>query len=113
MGPTVVKQLKNEGILCLNCRYDLPKTQFRSFQDNPVARLFWGRVRLENATSYFHYQKDSRYQKLIHELKYQGRTDIGLEFGKILGLSLKNSAYSASDFILPVPLHPKKQRRRG
>ena len=105
--------LKNEGIICLNCRYYLPKTQFQSFQDNPVARLFWGRVRLENATSYFHYQTGSRYQKLIHELKYRGRTDIGFELGRIMGLALRETPYMRSDLIVPVPLHPKKQRRRG
>ena len=105
--------LKNEGIICVNCRYDLPKTRFYDFQDNPVARLFWGRVRLENATSYFHYQKGSRYQNLIHELKYNGRTDIGMELGRIMGLALRETPYTGSDLILPVPLHPKKQDRRG
>jgi ComF family protein len=105
--------LKNEGIMCVKCRYDLPKTQFQSFQDNPVARLFWGRIRLENATSFFHFQKGSRYQKLIHELKYKGRTDIGFELGRIMGLALKETSYALSDIILPVPLHPKKMHQRG
>jgi len=105
--------LRNEGIICTACRLDLPRTRFYSFRDNPVARLFWGRVRLENATSYFYYQKGSRYQNLVHELKYRGRTDIGMELGRIMGIELRDTPFAETDVILPVPLHPEKQRIRG
>ena len=109
-GNTLVKK---EGVICMHCMYDLPRTRFNNFQDNVVARLFWGRVKLENATSCFNFQSGSRYQRLIHELKYGGRTDIGLELGRITGLELVTSSFADVDIILPVPLHPRKKRRRG
>ena len=109
-GTTLVK---NEKVVCLKCRYELPRTRFESFRDNPVARLFWGRVPIEYANSYFRYQKGSRYQSLIHDLKYRDRRDIGREFGRLLGLELSGSGFEIADMILPVPLNRKKQLKRG
>jgi ComF family protein len=105
--------VRNELILCTTCLYELPRTRYASYTDNPVARLFWGRVYVENATALFRYEKGSRYQQLIHELKYRNRQDIGRVLGRMLGTELRGSAFGSADLILPVPLHPKKQRQRG
>lgn len=78
-----------------------------------VAELFWGRVPVMYSTSYFYYMKDSRYQNIIHHLKYDGRQHIGLEFGKMFGAELMKTPLSSTDVIVPVPLHPKKLRKRG
>ena len=105
--------LKNERTICTGCLYELPRTRYLSFSDNPVARLFWGRIYVENATALFQYQKGSRFQRLIHELKYRNRQDIGREMGRILGIELAGSPYTSADMILPMPLHRKKYRQRG
>lgn len=105
--------LKNERIICTGCLFELPRTFYLSYSDNPVSRLFWGRIYIENATALFQYQKGSRFQRLIHELKYKGRQDIGREMGRLLGIELKGSAFVSADIILPVPLHKRKQRQRG
>ncbi len=105
--------LKNEKIICLKCFYDMPRTNFHLDKDNPVAQLFWGRVWIENATSLYSFQKRSRYQKLIHELKYNGRQEIGEEMGRIMGYELKNTLFASSDLVIPVPLHKKKLKTRG
>ncbi len=105
--------VRNERIICLKCQYDLPKTRYDSYLDNAVAQLFWGRIPVENAISYFRYQKGSRFQSLIHDLKYRDRKDIGQELGRLLGIEIKGSSFSDTDLILPVPLHKSKQRKRG
>lgn len=105
--------LNNERIICTNCLYELPRTRHLSFSDNQVARLFWGRIYVENATALFQYQKGSRFQSLIHELKYRNRQDIGKELGRLLGIELAGSPYTSADMILPVPLHRKKYKQRG
>lgn len=102
-----------EKVICLNCLYELPRNRFDSCRDNPVARLFWGRVPIENAGSYFKYYRGSRYQVLIHELKYRERKDIGRELGRLMGVEFRDSAFAGTDLILPVPLHRSKQIRRG
>lgn len=105
--------LKNERIVCTGCRYELPRTRYSSYLENPVSRLFWGRIYVEHATALFQYQKGSRFQRLIHELKYKNRQDIGREMGRLLGIELKGSPFVSADIILPVPLHMKKYRKRG
>jgi len=82
--------------------------------DNPVAQLFWGRCMIEKAAAFSYYNKGSRIRNLIHNLKYKGIREIGYELGRIYGLSLKSSGFTADiDLIIPVPLHPTKMRIRG
>ncbi len=103
----------NENIICSECYYGIPRTNFHNDPDNPVIQLFWGRVNISHATSYFYYNKAGQYQKLIYGLKYQGRSDIGIEAGRMFGAELRESAFSAVDAVMPVPLHKKKLRKRG
>lgn len=105
--------VNNERIICTGCLFHLPRTRYLSYSENPVARLFWGRVYIEYATALFQFEKGSRFQRLIHELKYRNRQDIGRELGRLLGTELKGSPFAAADIILPVPLHQKKYRQRG
>ena len=103
-----------EKFLCIDCWYDLPVTNFHFHTDNKVAQLFWGRVQIENATAFFAYNKGSNYQHLIHFIKYKGLKELGFETGRRFGNELLASpAFNAVDIIVPVPLHPKKQKIRG
>lgn len=103
-----------EEVLCTSCLYDLPRTRTWLTADNMVARQFWGRVPMELACSLFHFAKGSRYQHLLHLLKYSGRRDIGVYLGRQLGHELAQVAdYNNISAIVPVPLHPKKQQMRG
>ena len=102
-----------EKVLCTSCFYHLPRTDFHKFIDNPVAQLFWGRVKIEYATSWFYYFKGSKYQTLIHKLKYNGRKDIGLEMGKAFASEILSTPLSNVDYLIPVPLHPDKLKKRG
>ena len=102
-----------ENVVCTSCMYEFPLTHFADLENNMVAQLFWGRVPLMYSTSYFYYMKESRYQNIIHHLKYLGKQNIGLEFGKIFGTELMKTPLSSTDVIVPVPLHPKKLKKRG
>ena len=106
--------IRQEKYLCVPCWNDLPETNFHLSNDNKVAQLFWGRVFVENATSFFAFKKGSRYQQLIHFLKYKGLKELGQEAGRKFGYRLSESCgFSSVDLLAPVPLHPKKQKRRG
>lgn len=53
-------------------------------------------------------------QKMIHEIKYKAQTNIALRLGKRYGILLSNAmAFKEIDCVIPVPLHPIKQRQRG
>jgi ComF family protein len=104
----------DEKELCLSCRLNLPVTDYHTFPDNPVARHFWGKVPLEAATALYHFHKDGKVQHLLHQLKYKNRKDIGLLLGKLLAESLReHPVFSTCDLITSVPLHPRKEARRG
>jgi len=104
---------RHNQVMCLSCEQNLPFTRYTPLTDNPVARVFWGRVYLEAATSLLRFEKGSKYQPLLHLLKYKGRAEIGMFLGKKLGIDLADSDYAKADYIIPVPLHPSKQKTRG
>jgi ComF family protein len=105
---------KHEETVCLSCEFHLPRTNFHLSLENPVSRLFWGRVNLESAAAHLYFNKGNRVQRLIHQLKYKGRKDIGIYLGRQYGYHLVNSPFFRTvQLIVPVPLHPKKLRQRG
>lgn len=105
---------KKEESICAYCLYHLPKTNFHLYSDNPVVKLFWGRTTIYSASSLYSFSKGSKVQHLIHQLKYRGKKEIGISLGKYYGNELKNSPlFSSSTIVLPVPLHPKKLKKRG
>jgi len=92
----------------------IPRTNYHTEIENPVAKLFWGRCMIQKAAAFSFYNKGSRIRNLIHNLKYKGIREIGFELGRIYGLSLKSSDFLDDiDLIIPVPLHPSKKRIRG
>ncbi len=104
----------HEQVLCTSCIYHLPRTNYWKEQGNPVERIFWGRVQLEHACAFFFFAKGSRFRKLLHKLKYNGKKEIGVELGRRFGMELKEAVlYQTVDVVIPIPLHPKKQRKRG
>lgn len=104
----------HEEVLCTRCLSRLPKTLTYTTENNELCKIFWGRVSLEHVSSMFYFQKGNNVQGLIHQLKYNGKKEIGSYLGKLCGLQLYDTIfYSDIDIIIPVPLHPKKQRKRG
>lgn len=106
--------LAQEKVICTRCLVDIPRTNFHDQIENPVSQLFWGRAKIENATALFRFQKGSRFQELLHMLKYKGRQDVGVELGRQLGFELKKyDMYGSVQIVIPVPLHPKREKKRG
>ena len=105
---------KHEEVLCKFCEFHLPKTNFHLEKENPVTRLFWGRAQIEAGTAFLFFNKRNRVQRMVHQLKYKGRKDIGIYLGAQYGLTLRNfTPFNTVDFIIPVPLHKKKYMQRG
>ncbi len=103
-----------EKFMCMDCWLDLPVTNFHLYEGNRVEQLFWGRIKIEHATAFFAFKKGSNYQHLIHYIKYKGLKELGFETGQRFGFALMESAgFNSVDLIIPVPLHPKKQKARG
>ncbi|MHA7942709.1 ComF family protein [Formosa sp. 3Alg 14/1] len=103
-----------EQTLCTDCRHNLPVTQFHFNNDDSVKNIFYGRVKVENATALLRFEKKGITQKLIHQLKYKGQEPIGTFLGDWLGGDLQTlDAYKTVDVVIPVPLHKTKLKKRG
>ncbi|MDG2455819.1 MAG: phosphoribosyltransferase family protein [Bacteroidia bacterium] len=105
---------KQEVSVCDLCLYTLSKFELIAALDNPLAKKFWGRLKLEAATAYLSYKGTNDVKKLMHALKYKGDTHLGIEMGKWLGDALiRTGNFSTIDCVIPIPLHPKRQMLRG
>lgn len=103
-----------EQYICTKCINEMPKTNYHLTSDNEVEQRFWGKVKIERATAFFFFEKGSIFQHLLHELKYKGNKEIGELLGKYAAVDLLQSDdFRSIDVIVPVPLHPKKEAKRG
>ena len=106
--------LNNDELLCAQCFHQLPQTGFLSSPQNPVEKIFYGRLNIEHAASAFYFNKDSLLQQLIIQLKYRNNQIAGLYLGKILGrLIIDSKRFDNVDVIIPLPLNEKKLLKRG
>lgn len=92
----------------------MPRTNYHLQRGNPVEKAFWGQLPIERATSFFYYQRGSSYKSILFNLKYKGRKEVGEVMGRMVAAELSQSDFFSSvDLIVPVPLHPDKQKKRG
>jgi len=105
---------QNESLVCLECLFHLPKTNFHNDPSNAVCKLFWGRAKVHMATAFLFFTKAGKVQQLIHQLKYCKKPEIGVYLGKLFGKELSRSpCFQDIDVIVPVPLHPRRIKVRG
>ena len=98
----------------MDCRHDLPITNFHFDNNDSVAKALYGRAKIENGTALFRFEKKGNVQRLIHNLKYKDHEHIGFVLGNWLGGELKTlESYKNIDAVIPVPLHKNKLRKRG
>lgn len=106
--------MSKEETVCLSCRYLLPKTLYEKNADNPLAQMFYGQINFHAVTAEFFFSKTGKVQHLLHQLKYEGNQDAGFFLGQQLGESIKEAElFQRIDYIIPIPLHPKKEHIRG
>jgi len=101
-----------KAVVCATCFASLPKSYEFKDKQNKIAKLFWGKVPLEHAFTTYKYVKESELQNLIYDLKYRGNTQVGRVLGIEVGKEILDSNLNV-DVVIPVPLHPKKQKLRG
>lgn len=103
-----------ENHLCTVCRHQLPLTEYTFNEENPVDRIFYGRINVKKASSFLHFTDFGIVKNLIHNLKYRSQEHIGEFLGSWYGQIIKeNNHLPRIDYVIPVPLHRKKLRKRG
>lgn len=104
-----------ENQICKICIGLLPLTNYHLRpQNNDLVVKIMGLTQANLVLSFLRFTKEGMSQKLLHQLKYKNKPEIGVELGNLYGSLLAAQGFNGSwDLIVPVPLHPLKQKRRG
>ena len=69
---------------------------------------------MEEVAALLFYKKGNSVQHILHALKYKGKKELGSFLGLYYGKKLATETrFQSVDYIIPIPLHPKKQKKRG
>ncbi|MGL5262804.1 MAG: ComF family protein [Bacteroides sp.] len=104
---------QQEQYICMHCLCKLPYTRLSLSEPNPADQKFWGLCSIEKVFALIYYEKGSPFNHLIHALKYKNQAKIGLILGSLIAQNLPSSFFSTIDEIIPLPIHPEKQKIRG
>ena len=107
--------ISEQGV-CSSCYLHLPRTTYQfSPYDNPMTQLFWGLApAVSRAAALFFYEPHSEVARLVYDLKYRDRPDIGVDIGRMMAEEMRMAGFfDGVNMIVPVPLAPKRQRQRG
>lgn len=105
-----------ENSICTPCFMYLPHTGFlNNLYENEMAKTFWGRVKnFEKAFALVYHKAHADSAHPIYQLKYNGKPDIGIDFGIIIGKLLSEKHFFDDiNAIVPVPLARTRMRARG
>lgn len=95
-----------EQYMCIYCRADFPYYGVVS-----IPHKWRDLVLVEHLYALFEYEHGSPYRRLVHVLKYNRRRDVGVFLGRLLAEEyLRGCDF---DCLVPVPLHPKREVKRG
>ncbi len=105
---------RGEQVLCTVCRDHLPLTEYNFSEENSLDRTFYGRIEIAKASSFLFFHEVGIVKNLIHYLKYKNQPQIGIFLGDWYGSVLKEDPeFPQLDMVIPVPMHPKKLKKRG
>jgi ComF family protein len=105
---------RSEHYLCAGCLSYCPDGIANPHVMESLEYRLRAELPLVSARSLYRYGLDPEARRLVFELKYHGKPETGLWMGRQLAVRLSGSGFFDSvDALVPVPLHPRKQRRRG
>ncbi|MGL5682690.1 MAG: ComF family protein [Marinifilaceae bacterium] len=103
---------RGEEFVCTDCRIQMPLSNYSDWREYNFFGRFNGVPLPQAVYSLFTYRKGSNFDRLIYEIKYNGKTKLGNYMGHMLGTCLQQ--YDVTwDAIIPVAMHDKRRLQRG
>lgn len=100
--------------LCPRCLMELPYANLKAKAGNPMERLLWTTTPIQRASATLLYHPGFAIGRITHAIKYMGRCDLAVELGRMMAREhLTTGLFEDIDALVPVPLHPNRQRERG
>ncbi len=100
-----------ERYMCTHCLSDFPFTDEAFETGKALLEGYPEHYRPLKLYTLYYYNKYSGYKNLIYLIKYQSYRQLAQYLGIMLGEKMKGSCLA--DCIIPVPLHPKREKLRG
>lgn len=105
---------RTSGRVCAACWHSLRPVASADRTYRLAAERLIRHGHLDGVVPLWHFEQEGTLQSMVHALKYNGITDIGVEMGRFLGERLREEkVIEHADGIIPVPLHRAKYRERG
>lgn len=109
-----VQRPLDNHIFCLDCLHELPETGYHLHAHNPFVSHFRGRIDVKAGAAFLFFSRGGGTQRLLHQIKYNNHADLIALIGRWYGRQLvQHELWDDIDVVVPVPLHWKKQRKRG
>lgn len=108
--------LAHEHYLCDPCWLKIPRTHFgETLHDTPNCMLEkLHNPKIEQATALMLYEKGGLSQTIIHHIKYKQAAKLGIAIGEyIYNIHANHPIFKDIDYLIPIPLHPKRIKERG
>lgn len=100
--------IQSSQVLCTTCMGSFSYTHWDLDTTNLAYKKLYHYCKIEAAYSLFYFKKEEVIQSMLHEMKYRNRPEIGDFIADLIPIDLSNF-----DYIIPIPLHPKRFRERG
>ncbi len=107
-------RLSDDSYLCTYCADYAFQSSNEENRESSEGLILPDWIAVQDAL--WEFDKGGYLQDVLHHVKYSGLASLGVFLGEKLGYKLlKNRFISISDetVLLPVPLHPSRQRKRG
>lgn len=108
-----VALVKSETQLCIYCLKKLPKARLLNATENAIFKVFRGRMPVGQAGAFLVFRSGGITRQLLHEIKYRGNRELAVWLGEVYAEEIKKAGFTKADYIVPVPLHRRKQKQRG
>ena len=102
-----------EHHLCLQCYLELPRTGYHKAPHSFLETNYWGKIPIERAASFFFYNENNR--PILFDFKYHEKPSLARHLGWLMAREIKRESlfFDGIDLLVPIPLHPRKEERRG
>lgn len=100
--------------VCKDCLQRLPRTEHATLRFNQTEELFTDILHFGHGASFLFYEKNTPVQRMFHRMKYMRQPEIASVLAREAACDfLQTDFFEGIDLIIPIPLHPKRLRRRG
>ena len=100
--------VNGERFMCTRCLCGMPLNEGADEGADERMKEVLG---AENIFWLFTYNRESDFHRLIYAIKYKSRRELGVWTGQMLGARI--GAGHGIDCVVPVPLHPMREKERG